>query len=96
MLKSFQVRISTSAWYCNKLQCWIYKLQVRKAWWLADACVNNRCKHNIKCMALQFNDANVHFERGIFKAFFKTSASPASVYLHRLHVNVNDVLQNTI
>ena len=46
-------------------------------------------------MALQFNDANVHFERGIFKAFFKTSAGHAGVYCTDC-TGVNDDLQNTV
>ena len=47
-------------------------------------------------MALQFDDANVHFERGIFKAFFKISASRTVLFAQIARaMGVNDVLQNT-
>ena len=58
-------------------------------------CVNNRCKNNIKCMALQFIDAYVHFERGIFKAFSKHQPT-APVFICTDCTGVNDVLQITV
>ena len=39
-------------------------------------------------MALQFNDANAHFEGRHFQGFFKTLVSHAGVYLHRHEWNI--------
>ena len=41
-------------------------------------------------MSLQFNDANIHFERGIFKAFSKHQPA-LPVFAQTARVRVNDV-----
>ena len=42
-------------------------------------------------MDLQFNDANVHFERGIFDSFFQYTTWLGWYFLHRLHSATSDI-----